>query len=289
MYIVFSEKCLEYWAPWHPDTPERVHRAYRLLREKGFKFITPQPCNEDDLSLVHSEGFIDGIRTGEFFDPDAPSLPHMYEYARLSAGGALRSMEAALEGEKAFSLLRPPGHHAGVNGRALGARTLGFCYFNNIAIACVKALGRIERVAVVDIDCHHGNGTQEIFFGNPRLLYVSLHRYGFIYPGTGSKSEGNCLNYPFRHSVEDAEYLATLRTALSEVERFDPDLVGVSAGFDAHRYDPAGALRLSEEAYSEIARMISKLGRKTFAVLEGGYGHLLPKCLYNFLVGLEQS
>jgi len=286
MRVVYSERCLEYVAPYLPETPERVYRAYKLLKEEGLKFIEPEACSENDLELVHSRDFIMQIKLGDFFDPDSPSLPDIYEYARLSVGGAIKSMEIALGGEKAFSLMRPPGHHVGVNGRALGAASMGFCYFNNIAVACMKALRRIERVAILDIDCHHGNGTQEIFLGNPHVIFVSLHKYGAFYPGTGGFSEGNCLNYPFRHPVGDREYLKTLREALEKIEEFNPDLIAVSAGFDAHRDDPIGALMLSEEAYTEIGRMISEMERDTFAVLEGGYGRFFPECIRNFLRGL---
>lgn len=290
MYIVYSEKCLEYVAPFLPENPERVYRAYRLLKKKeGMKFIEPEACSEDDLKLVHKEKFINQIKSGDFFDPDSPSLPGIYDYARLAVGGAVKSMEIALTGEKAFSLMRPPGHHVGINGSALGATSMGFCYFNNIAVACMKALKHVEKVAILDIDCHHGNGTQEIFLGNPRVIFVSLHKYGFFYPGTGGISEDNCLNYPFRRPVGDEEYLRTLREALKKVEEFDPDLIAVSAGFDAHRDDPVGALRLSEEAYTKIGRMISEMERKTFAVLEGGYGRRFPECIQNFLCGLDHN
>jgi len=288
MYIIFSEKCLEYWAPGHPESPDRIYRAYKLLERKDFRFMTPEPCSEDDLLLVHTREFVEKIKRGDLLDSDTPDLPQIYDYAKLSVGSAIKSMETALGGEMAFSLMRPPGHHAGVNGRALGAPSLGFCYFNNIAIACMKALNRAERVAIIDIDCHHGNGTQEIFLGNPRILFISLHKYGFVYPGTGGTSQKNCLNYPIKYPVGDTEYLKILETALKKTEEFNPDLIGVSAGFDAHRYDPVCGLGLSEDAYFAVGRMISGLNRKIFAVLEGGYGPDFPECLYNFLRGLEQ-
>jgi acetoin utilization deacetylase AcuC-like enzyme len=286
MYIVYSDRCLEYVAPYLPENPERIYRAYRLLKTKGMRFIPPEACSEEDLRLVHSEELIERIRSGDFFDPDSPSLPSIYEYARLSVGGAIKSMEIALSGEKAFSLMRPPGHHVGVSGAALGAVSMGFCYFNNVAVACMKALERVGRVAILDIDCHHGNGTQEIFQGNPRVIFVSLHKYGGFYPGTGGSSEDNCLNYPFRQPVGDEEYLETLRKAIRKIEKFNPDLLAVSAGFDAHRDDPVGALMLSEEAFVEIGRLIAEMKRDTFAVLEGGYGRLFPECVWNFIKGL---
>jgi len=289
MYIVFSEKCLEYWAPGHPESPERIQRTYELLRDKEFRFTMAEPCNEDDLLLAHSRDHVEKIRKGDLFDPDTPNLLGIYYYARLSAGASIKSMEMAMKGEKAFSLMRPPGHHAGIKGRALGAPSLGFCYFNNIAIACQKALTQVAKVATLDIDCHHGNGTQEIFFGNSKALYVSLHRHGLVYPGTGGVSEGNCINYLFRYPVGDAEYLRTLKLALNEVERFNPDLIGVSAGFDTYKYDLVCGLGLNQETYTTIGKMIAGLRRKTFAVLEGGYSHDFPQCVCNFIDGLAQS
>jgi len=185
--------------------------------------------------------------------------------------------------------MRPSGHHAGICGRALGAVSLGFCYSNNIAVACRKALDKVDRVAIVDVDGHHGNGTQEIFAGRRDVLFVSLHRYGFIYPGTGSRSEMSCLNYSLRGAVGNEGYLCALKTGLKEVDRFDLDLIGVSAGFDTHRYDPYCSLGLGEDAYAEVGRMICELGGRTFALLEGGYGRCFPKCVCNFLAGLEQT
>ncbi|MEM1585937.1 MAG: histone deacetylase [Candidatus Bathyarchaeia archaeon] len=289
MYILFSEKCLEYWSPGHPESPDRVYQTYKLLVERNYKFVQPEPCGEEDLLLVHSKNYVESIKSESFFDPDTPALPGIYEYARLAAGSAIKSMEIALSGDLAFSLMRPPGHHAGVDGKALNAPTLGFCYFNNIAIACKKALQRVNKVAIIDIDCHHGNGTQEIFLGEPRVLFVSLHRFGGVYPGTGAKSIENCLNYPFIYAVGDDEYMRVLGKALEEVEKFDPDLIAVSAGFDTYKYDPVCSLGLSMEVYIRIGRAIAGLNRKTFAVLEGGYGRDMPRCVLNFLIGLEQK
>ncbi|MEM1515129.1 MAG: histone deacetylase [Candidatus Bathyarchaeia archaeon] len=288
MYIVFSEKCLEYWSPGHPESPERIYRTYKLLIEECYKFVQPEPCSEEDLYLVHDKRYVENIKNEMFFDPDTPALPGIYEYARLAVGAALKSMEIALDGDLAFSLMRPPGHHAGVNGRALDAPTLGFCYFNNIAIACKKALQRVNKIAIIDIDCHHGNGTQEIFLGESRVLFISLHRIG-IYPGTGAKSIKNCLNYPFIDIAGDDEYLRVLDKALNEVNNFDPDLIAVSAGFDTYKYDPVCSLGLSIDAYAKIGKMIAELNRKIFAVLEGGYGRDTPQCILNFLRGLEQK
>ena len=289
MYIVFSAECLEYGERGHPESPERVYITAKLLMKKGFKFVEPEPCREEDILMVHNKSFVENVKKGRLNDMDTPNIPGIYWYARLSAGGAIKAMQLALDGEAAFSLMRPPGHHAGRNGKALNASSLGFCYFNNVAIACTKAMERpeVKRVAVIDIDCHHGNGTQEIFFNNPRVLFVSLHKFGFFYPGTGGRSEGNCLNYPLGWNTTEKEYMEALSSALEEVERFNPDLIAVSAGFDTYKADPIGGLGLSKESYRTIGRMISGLEKDTFAVLEGGYSREMPECVYNLLTGLE--
>jgi len=285
--IVYSDKCLRYREFGHPESPERVYNAYRLLVRVGFDFVEPEPCSEGDLRLVHDLRYIERIKSGRFLDSDSPNLPGIYNYARLSAGGAIKAMELALEGEVAFSLMRPPGHHAGRNGRALGASSLGFCYFNNVAVASVKALGSVDRVAILDIDCHHGNGTEEIVYGNPRILFISLHKFGFIYPGTGGESRGNCINYPLSHNATEDDYMEALHSALRRVEEFKPELLAISAGFDTYRLDPLCGLGLSKEAYLKIGRLISRLNVETFAVLEGGYSRDMPECIHNFLRGLE--
>ncbi len=287
MKIFYSDKCLEYISPGHPESPARVYEVYEHLMEKGFNFVEPKPCTIRDLLLVHDKGYVERIRSGKFYDSDSPNLPRIYDYARLAAGSAIQAMKAAMEGERSFSLMRPPGHHAGRKGIALSVSSLGFCYFNNIAIASQTALKSMEKVAILDIDCHHGNGTQEIFQDKPQILFISIHRYGYFYPGTGDKNEGNCLNYPLTKAAGDEGYLATLEEAMNKVEEFQPDLIGVSAGFDTYIGDPVGGLGLSEEAYIKIGEMIRSLKKPTFTVLEGGYGSDLPRCIHNFLIGLE--
>jgi acetoin utilization deacetylase AcuC-like enzyme len=288
MNILFSEKCLKYKAFGHPECPERVLSVYNFLKEKGFKFIEAKPCKDGDLLKVHTNEHVERIKSCNFFDSDTPALPNVYEYAKLSAGAAVQAMKISLKGEKAFSLMRPPGHHAGRNGIALNASSLGFCYFNNIAIAVKIALEKVDKVAIVDIDYHHGNGTQEIFFGNEKVLYVSLHAYP-AYPGTGKISERNCLNYPLPYSTKEEEYLKILKKALEEVKKFKPELLGISAGFDTYKDDPIAGLNLSEKSYFEIGKNLVKLELPLFAVLEGGYNiEKLPACVYQFLEGLEK-
>ena len=281
MKIIFSEKCLEYSWPGHIERPERIRKALELLRQ--YDFLEPKPASQQDLLRVHSREYVDLIKNaeaGSYLDGDTPAPPNIYEYARLSAGAALLAAQ-----ENGFSLMRPPGHHAGRNGRAMGVATLGFCYFNNIAIA-VKKLGR--STLILDIDGHHGNGTQEIFQGDPNVTFISLHRYP-TYPGTGFRSEGNCLNFPLSYSTGDSLYLKTLDQALTQVEMANIEVVAISAGFDAHQGDLA-SLGLTSEGYREIGRRVGALGKPVFGVLEGGYiGEYVGRDVHELISGIEEK
>jgi len=258
--IVFSEKCLGY-GPWHIEGPQRVKMAYEILKTKGYEFLSPEPAPEEALLKAHDTEYIWRLKKGLVEDPDTPAYENIYEYARLSAGGAV--LAAKVNG---FSIMRPPGHHAGRNGAALGTYTRGFCYVNNIAIA-TKTLNK--PTLILDIDGHHGNGTQEIFLGDEKVVYISLHRYPH-YPGTGRNSEENCLNFPLAADCGDKAYLETLDEAIGmvEVDRFE--FVAVSAGFDTHAGDLA-SLGLTEKGYAEIGKRIAALKKPAFFVLEGGY------------------
>jgi acetoin utilization deacetylase AcuC-like enzyme len=258
--IVFSEKCLGYGA-WHIEGPQRVKMAHDILKEKGYDFLEPTPASEEDLLRAHDAEYIWNLKKGLVEDPDTPAYDNIYEYSRLSAGGAL--LAAKING---FSLLRPPGHHAGRSGAALGVHTRGFCYVNNVAIA-VKSVNR--PALILDVDGHHGNGTQEIFQGDEKVVYVSLHRYPH-YPGTGAYSEGNCLNFPLPADCGEQTYLKTLDQALSLVDVNRLEVVAVSVGFDTQLGDLA-SLGLAENSYVEIGKRIASLRKPTFFVLEGGY------------------
>jgi acetoin utilization deacetylase AcuC-like enzyme len=276
MKIVFSEKCLGYGS-WHVEGPERVRRAHEILKGRGYEFLAPEPAAEEAIRKVHDDEYTWMVKKGMVEDADTPAYDNIYEYARLSAGGALLAAKV-----KAFSLMRPPGHHAGRAGAALGASTRGFCYLNNIAIA-VKHLDK--PTLILDIDGHHGNGTQEIFHGNQKVTYLSLHRHP-NYPGTGIASEANCLNFPLPPECGDQMYLRTFDKALStvDVDRFE--VVGVSAGFDTHAGDLA-SLGLTGKGYRGIGKRIAALKKPTFFVLEGGYsgenlGNDIDSLLKNF-------
>lgn len=280
MKLIYSPKCLEYEDPGHPESPRRVELTYDYLKKNGYEFEEPKPCAISDLLLVHSKKMVEDVRKNSFFDADTPNIKDIFSFTRLSVGGALLAMEYALKNEKTFSLMRPPGHHAGRN--FLG----GFCYFNNIAIAVKKALKTVNKVAIIDIDGHHGNGTQDIFHGHRNVLYVSLHQIG-VFPMSGFTSEGNCLNYPLRAGVNDIEYLNTFGLALNRIRDFNADLIAVSAGFDTYEGDPLLGIELDVYVYRKIGKMIAELGKPVFAVLEGGYSKDMPECVYQFIRGFE--
>jgi acetoin utilization deacetylase AcuC-like enzyme len=258
--IIFSEKCLHYGS-WHIEGPERVRKAYEILKEKGYEFLAPEPASEEDLLKAHDMDYVWNLKKGLVEDPDTPAYDNIYEFARLSAGGAILAAKVG-----GFSIMRPPGHHCGKNGAALEAYTRGFCYLNNIAVA-VKYLDK--PTLILDIDGHHGNGTQEIFQGDSKVMYVSLHRYPH-YPGTGNTSEGNVLNFPLWADCGDSVYLETLDKALSRIDIGRFEVVAVSAGFDSHVGDLA-SLGLTEKGYERIGKKIAQLGKPTFFALEGGY------------------
>jgi acetoin utilization deacetylase AcuC-like enzyme len=280
--IIFSPRSLEYYSPGHPESPERVEKSAQfLMRKKGLEFIEPMPVGEIVILSVHDKELVGRVKQGNFFELDTPNLPGIFDYARLAVGAAALAAELGLKGQKSFSLLRPPGHHAGKN--ELG----GFCYFNNIAIAVERIIKRAGKIAIVDFDCHHGNGTEEIFLGRPEVIYVSVHQQG-IYPGTGLKSIQNCFNFPLTGDSRPSEYLAIFSEALEKIKEFQPNLIAVSAGFDGYKNDPIGGLKLELETYREIGRRLNQLNLPLFAVLEGGYSRDLPECIYNFLIGLDK-
>lgn len=282
MKIVFSKKCFQFCQPGHPESPDRVESCYEYLYEKDFEFIEPDYCLEEDILLVHSRGLLQQVQTGDFSDPDTPALTNIFEYAKLSAGAAILASELSLRQGISFSLMRPPGHHASRD--HLG----GFCYFNNIAISAEKMRRKNKRIAIIDFDCHHGNGTQDIFMGKERIFYLSLHQSP-LYPGTGLKSEKNCFNFLLSSGSEESVYLSIFKKGLEKIEEFNPDLLAVSAGFDTYARDPLGGIKLETTSYRKIGQLLVKLNKPLFAILEGGYSRRLPFCLYEFLSGLNSK
>jgi acetoin utilization deacetylase AcuC-like enzyme len=259
----------------HPtgNHPERAERLATLLDHQHV-WSEGRAAGEDELLLCHTAGHVEPVRecaAPVWLDGDTICTETTYEASALAAGTAI---EAALRG--GFALVRPPGHHA------YAGRASGFCIFNNVAVAARVAqreLG-IERVAIVDFDVHHGNGTEAIFSGDDSVLFVSLHQWPF-YPGSGGPDDQaeTTLNIPLHAGSGDAEYFHAFdRVVTPAVTAFAPELVLVSAGFDAHEDDPLADMRVTESGFRELARRCRALGDRVAAVLEGGYEiHTLPR------------
>lgn len=281
MHIYYSDTCLSYGLPGHPESPMRVKSTVDYLSLKGFSFIAPEPCTDDDVLRVHTPELLDALKTGNFFDSDTPSLPEIYTHAILSAGASIQAAESAVRGEQGFALMRPPGHHA------TRGRIMGFCYLNNIAIGAASYLDKNPKgkVCILDIDCHHGNGTEDIFKGNDSVLYVSLHQSP-LYPGTGFESSENVLNYPLLPGTNEEAFLPVLDQALERIREFAPDLLGISAGFDTFVEDPLTNINLDIPSYEKIGQAIGALDYPNYSVMEGGYSARLPECVHAYIKGL---
>ena len=281
MKIIFDEVATQYGSSEHPERPERLLSTVPHLREVLPQLVWERPVIADDktLLLAHDETHLARLRQPIDFDVDTPYYPEIDQHARRAAGGALLAMKSARQGEPAFSLLRPPGHHA------KRAQAMGFCYLNSIAIAALNALNDgCERVAIWDFDAHHGNGTEAIVTRNQRILFASIHQYPG-YPGTGTHSFENVLNLPVPPMTDGKMHAAKVKEALDRLAAFRPDLLLVSAGFDAYVNDPITNLRLEAEHFHRFGIWLREINIPAAAILEGGYSDELPGLIESFIRG----
>ena len=292
MQFGYSEDCLAHDpGPRHPEAPDRLRAIRERLKTKhGIKYVEPDPVGVDEIASVHDREYVESVEEfcadgGGNWDPDTVAVEETWDAVCRSAGLACWAVEEALEGatgrETPFSIGRPPGHHA------VPEDAMGFCFANNVAVAAQQALESdaydVDRVAIVDWDVHHGNGTQDIFYDREDVFFVSIHERG-LYPGTGDLDEtgegegaGTTMNVPVPAGTNDAAYLAIVEGPVyNALEAYDPDLLIISAGFDAHRHDPISRVRLTTEAYALMTDRLRALADDVDAalafVLEGGYG-----------------
>lgn len=285
MVVVTDPRCVEYEVEGHPERPGRVGRTMRYLRDQvelAVEWAGPAEVGDEVLLRAHSEGHLRRLEVAEDFDADTAWFAGVGEHARRTVGGGLAALAAALGGRRAFSLMRPPGHHAGRE------RAMGFCYLNQAAVMALAARETGRRVGVFDFDVHHGNGTEDILRGREGVWFSSVHQHP-AYPGTGWRSGGNCRNYPVVPGAPRVVWMEAVRRAWGELMEAGPEVVVVSAGFDAYRGDPLAQQLAEREDFEEIGRMVGGAGVPVAAVLEGGYSGELPELVLAFLLGWEEG
>lgn len=307
--VIYDEFHLKHSSPFsHPERPERAASVYRFLKDKNFfddvDLIKPSEVKKELILRVHAKEHydfvIESVESGKSqLDVDTYIVKDSLKAALLSAGAAVNAVDLVMNKsfKNVFSLMRPPGHHAESN------RAMGFCLFNNVATAAQYALENynLQRIVIIDWDVHHGNGTQEIFYNSDTVYFISLHQYPF-YPGTGAsnekgigKGESFTVNFPLPAGTTGEKYLRIFKEdIIPALKRYNPQLILISSGFDAHKDDPLANMKLTEEDFSEMTKVIKDFSDKKnisiISVLEGGYNlEALSKSVYAHLQVLNEN
>ncbi len=303
--IIYDDIYLEHGSEDHVESPMRLVKTVEYLQKQGLweKIEEPRAATLDEIQLIHEKPMIERARAlceagGGFLDPDTQVSPRSFEAALYAAGGVLTAIDKVMNGadRSALCLVRPPGHHA------TATRPMGFCIFNNIAVGAryLQKKHGIERIAIIDWDVHHGNGTQEAFFGDPGVLYFSTHRSPF-YPGSGREAEtgegagkGSTINRTGDYGMTNERFLEIFCGVVeNEVASFRPEFVLISAGFDALAGDPIGHYCLEPEDFGKMTEAVCKVAGESaqgriVSTLEGGYDlELLPRSVYAHLKALR--
>ncbi len=285
MKIITDEKCTGYFQPGHPERPQRIATTVERLKSQTdlpIEWLAPTKASDEQILRAHTPEVLARLKIPKPFDADTPFFENISDFARASVAAALDALKLARDGETVFSLMRPPGHHA------TREKSMGFCYLNNIAIAALEARATgAKRIAIFDFDVHHGNGTEDILRDRDDVAFFSVHQFP-AYPGSGEKNAGqNCFNYPVAPSAPRETYRTTLARALADLKNFAPDLIAVSAGFDAYARDPLADGTLLAEDFHWIGQELRALETPFFSLLEGGYSRDLPELILAYLKGAE--